>query len=407
MMVISAGAVIFADGSIHRDQNVVIEDGIIVDIVASTSIYPDAHFAVVTPGFHNGHSHCEYQLLSGIVPTADFFPWVRDVVRIKAILPSHFWEFSSFVGVMTLLRMGYISTADCSESGYSPAIMKSLGLQGICYREVNGLNPDTDVARCEAVVDDVLKNLSAFPLGIAPHAVYSTCQKVLERIQNRCFSLPMCIHTDESPDEERFCRFGDGQFAEMYERRGIKHPSPKTSAVQYFEKEGFLSNQTLLVHGCNWDESDIDLVKRSDASVAICPESNEYLRCHPSPVLDLYANRIPTTIGTDSALSCISMSPIHQLCRLMSRSSDEHFHKWLFHAQVTPSHGTSYDLRIGEPASFCAYGKDKPAVGGSLSNILADIKAYTPHIFRLGVLKEYECDIALEAQMRDIVKVLT
>ena len=72
-MRLSAGAVILADGTLLRNVTVTVSDGVIADI--SPGIDRDATFyAVITPMFHNGHSHTEYQLLSGIFPPGPFFP---------------------------------------------------------------------------------------------------------------------------------------------------------------------------------------------------------------------------------------------------------------------------------------------------------------------------------------------
>jgi cytosine/adenosine deaminase-related metal-dependent hydrolase len=403
-MVIHADVLIRADGTLHLNQNIAISDDSIKDIGAGSSKHADASYSVVTPLFHNGHSHCEYQLLSGILETSQFFPWVRDVVRIKQFLTPDFWKISSIYGVAKLLQMGFASTWDCSESGYTPAIMDATGLRGMCFREVNGLVPELDLPRCDALIDLVLANTSETALGVAPHAIYSTCDALLENIRNRCSSIPLCIHTDESQDEDRFCRFGDGEFSSMYARRGINRKSPMSSAVQYFDTVGLLTSQTLLVHGCSWDEHDLLLIKERGAMVSVCPESNEFLRCHPAPVDELYRNEIPIAIGTDSALSCPSLSPIQQLNRLMRVSIDENFHRWLFRAQTSPIDGLSYDVTGGGKASFCCFERNQVIASNSLTSVISQIATLTPDIYRLGKRVNYELGRELELQVNTIVK---
>lgn len=402
-MVLRAAILIRSDGSLHRNQNIVIDNGCIVDITDGSDGYADMHYAVVTPLFHNGHSHCEYDLLDGVIPSSEFFPWVRNVVQIKQCLPEHFWMVSSMYGVARLLRMGYASTADCCETWFTPRIMDSFGLDGSCYREVNGLNSISDVDRCNDAIDTISSNSDALTLGIAPHAIYSTCRDVLDTVRNRCVNLPLCIHVDESQDENRFCRFGDGAFVDMYHRREIIHPSPMTSAVAYFDKMGLLSPNTLLIHGCNWDTEDLHRVKQRGGTVAICPESNEFLRCKQSPVYDIYTSGIRMVIGTDSALSCPSMSPIQQLLRLMKHSSDEQFHRWLFKCQVTPDTGSAYDLRLAYPGDFCAFGLNEVPSAGGLQTALSGIATEVPHVYRHGKKTTYQLDTVVENAVRDTV----
>ncbi len=228
-MRLSAGVVILSDGTLLRDVTITVVDGVINDI--SLGVDVDAtYYAVVTPMFHNGHSHAEYQLLSGILPSGSFFPWVRELVRLKFCLPNRLWAISTLYGVKKLLEMGYASTEDCSDSGFAAATMSACGLRGTSYREVNGLVSDVDAYRCESRID-ALHNLGRhYSVGVAPHAVYSTCQAVLDVVLKRAEGLPLCIHVDESPEEDLFCRNNSGPFIEMYKRRGIEHKSPRTEA---------------------------------------------------------------------------------------------------------------------------------------------------------------------------------
>jgi cytosine/adenosine deaminase-related metal-dependent hydrolase len=361
---------------------------------------------VITPTFHNGHSHCEYELLSGALESTSFFPWVRDVVRIKQRIPNSFWMYSTLLGVTNLLNAGYASTADCSDSGFASAAMTGFGLSGTSYREVNGLSVDYDLPRCQSNLDSILDANIGNNLGIAPHAIYSTCKAILQDVQERGSSLPICIHVDESPEEDRYCRFGDGAFAEMYDRRGINHPSPLSSAVKYFDSLGLVSGKTLLVHGCNWDNEDVMLVKSRNATVAICPESNDFLKCKRPPVQLLYDNAIRTVIGTDSALSCASMSPMHQLRLLMGLSTHADIDRWLFRSQVTPDSGEPYDIEVGKTADFCAFGKGVTMKRGELREMVVQCDGYLPDVFRAGKQQDFQLDQSLKSALTNIVKEL-
>ncbi len=404
-MRLSAGAVILADGTLLRNVTVTVNDGVIADI--SPGIDRDATFyAVITPMFHNGHSHTEYQLLSGIVPPGPFFPWVRNVVRLKMCLSQRLWALSTFFGVQKLLEMGYASTEDCSDSGFATAIMVSSCLNGTSYREINGLIPDADTRRCHSTFDALSEWTGRCTVGIAPHAIYSTCEPVLDIVSDRAGNLPVCIHVDESPEEDLFCRRNDGPFVDMYNQRGINYQSPLTSAVSYFCSKGLVTSNTLLVHGGNWTSDDVAIVKRQRARVAICPESNHFLMCKVPPVELLYESNVPIVIGTDSALSCKSMSPLHQLSLLLHASSDTSYHRWLFHSQVTRESGDSYDLRVGDQADFCAYGRELSLSTRSLAETISQVDDLRPDVFRSGIRMRYMSNTSLFAELRSVVKEL-
>ncbi|MFM7187019.1 MAG: amidohydrolase family protein [Armatimonadota bacterium] len=387
-MRLSAGVIILADGTLLRDVTLTVVDGFITDISPGVDI--DAVFySAVTPLFHNGHSHTEYQLLSGILPPGPFFPWVRDVVRMKFCLPKALWALSTYYGVNKLLEMGYASTEDCSDSGFAAFMMFSCGLRGTSYREVSGLVSDIDSIRCESRIDDLHRCLGKLPVGIAPHAVYSTCQAVLDVVVSRAHGLPVCIHVDESPEEDQFCRNNVGPFVEMYRNRNIVHESPHSSAIMHFDRLGLVSQNTLLVHGCNWTPDDIAVVKARESRVSVCPESNQFLQCKRPPVDLMYQSGIPLVIGTDSVLSCPSMSPIKQLLLLMDMESDPNFHKWVFHSQVTPESGHPYDIQVKGGADFCAFGRGQSVSGKTLHDIIRQIAVVNPDVFRSGKRMNY------------------
>lgn len=404
-MRLSAGVVILADGTLLRDVTITINDGVINDI--APGVDKDAsYYAVVTPMFHNGHSHTEYQLLSGVLPSGPFFPWVRELVRLKFCIPTRLWAVSTLYGVTKLLEMGYSSTEDCSDSGYAAATMAACALRGTSYREVNGLDPNLDVARCQSRIDELQAVGCQWPIGVAPHAVYSTCQGVLNVVLNRAEGLPLCIHVDESPEEDLFCRNNIGHFAEMYKRRVIEHYSPGTSALQHFDRQGLVTPKTLLVHGCNWTSDDVAIVQARGSRVAVCPESNQFLQCKQPPLELMYRCQIPIVIGTDSALSCPSMSPIHQLRLLMKNTADTDLHRWFFRAQVTPESGQSYDIQVGNEADFCAFGQRKSVTGISLLETLEQISSVSPDVFRSGNRMKYRLEPSHQADLLNVVQEL-
>jgi cytosine/adenosine deaminase-related metal-dependent hydrolase len=179
-----------------------------------------------------------------------------------------------------------------------------------------------------------------------------------------------------------------------------------SSAVKYFDSLGLVSANTLLVHGCNWDSEDVTVVKRCKATVAICPESNHFLKCQLPPVKLLHDNEIQTVIGTDSALSCASMSPMHQLRLLMESSADVDIDKWLFRSQVTPDFGEPYDIEVGRTADFCAFGRGLTFRRGELREIVAQCDGYLPDVFRAGKQQDYHLDPGLKSSLTNIMKEL-
>jgi hypothetical protein len=120
----------------------------------------------------------------------------------------------------------------------------------------------------------------------------------------------------------------------------------------------------------------------------------------------MYQSEISIVIGTDSALSCPSMSPINQLLLLMNGTSDTSLHRWLFQAQVTPVSGPSYDVAVGNVADFCAFGLGESVNSKTLFETMEQISKVNPDVFRSGKRMNYSHDPSLESDLINVVQEL-
>jgi len=170
---------------------------------------------------------------------------------------------------------------------------------------------------------------------------------------------------------------------------------------------GLVTANTLLVHGCTWDQDDVAIVKAKNASVAICPESNRFLHCGYPPIELFYDQDVRVVIGTDSALSCHSMSPMHQMKLLMETNPRGELHRWIFQSQVTPTIGSSYDVTVGATANFCAFGKGMCFEQGKLKQVIEQLVDFTPDVYRVGSLMTYKPGVSLDRELVSIVKELS
>lgn len=355
-MVIRCDILIQDGQTILKSQDIVVENGTVIDIVPSAAFRTiDAHFAIISPVFHNSHSHVEYHLLHGVDLGVSFFEWVRSVVQAKSAFPQDRWPLSSFLGATALYNLGYRSTEDCSDSGCGASALHAVGLSGRAYVEVNGLYPDPDVLTARDRINVALQQeCEGITVGVAPHALYSTSPLIFKLIADSYSKIPTCIHVDESDAEFDFTHFGRGDFKEMYERRHIEMNAPYSSSLRYLANEGFVNAQTTLIHGCTWDEEDIGIVRECGARWIVCPESNHNLQCKMPRVCILRQSGIRIGIGTDSSLSCKNLSPFKQMQCLLDVPGNDIIAdaEFVFQSATRDNNGVSNRICVGGSADL-------------------------------------------------------
>jgi len=73
--------------------------------------------------------------------------------------------------------------------------------------------------------------------------------------------------------------------------------------VKTLDKKGGLGDHSVLIHGIAFSESDMDLIKKRDASVVWCGDSNMFMFNKTTNIKMLLDKKINVCIGTDSPMS--------------------------------------------------------------------------------------------------------
>jgi 5-methylthioadenosine/S-adenosylhomocysteine deaminase len=270
--------------------------------------------AVLLPGLVNAHTHLEYTLFRGLLEDIDFFPWIRELTARKASLEDRHWTASATVGAMEVAAAGTTTIADCTDSGAALIGAKRVGLRGVVYQEVFGIDETRSTTE---IIDELSLKVKALrwaaagtsiTVGISPHSPYTVRPQLFEALHSMLSSdsMPVCIHAAESQAEAALLRTGTGPIAEMYRRRGIAWTPPGCSTIAYLNRMGLLSPQTLLVHTVQMSAGDRKLLQQTGAALVHCPRSNAKLGNGVAPLhlmREAYADAAPIGLGTDSAAS--------------------------------------------------------------------------------------------------------
>ena len=309
------------------DGEIVVEGGRILHVGKATGRAGDIDLgnSALLPGFVNVHTHVEYTVLRGLLEDIAFFPWVRALTALKVHLTLDDWVSSATWGAAEMLAAGVTTIGDCSDSGAAVNAMVASGLRGIVYKEVFGIEAEPPTKQIIEILDRKLAELRAqifrsgaeerIGLGVSPHAPYTVRAELLTALSAYCRAknLGQQIHLAESPAEAELFSQNSGEFAEMFQRRGIKFESRGETAIQHVAACETLDAPTVAVHCVQASERDIALLAGSGTAVAHCPRSNGKLAAGFAPLADFRRAGIAVGLGTDSTVSGNSVDVFEEL----------------------------------------------------------------------------------------------
>ena len=241
--------------------------------------------AVLLPGLVNVHTHLDYTVMRGLLEDIAFFPWIRELTLRKAVLTWEDWLASATLGAAEAIAGGVTTIGDCTDSGAAAYGAKTLGLRGLIYQEVFGIDERQTVGEIIAELSAKVAVLEAetaeslLRVGISPHAPYTVRAELMRGLAALADTnnYAVCIHAAESRAEAELLRSGTGAIAEMFARRGIAWDAPGVSTVAYLDGLGIVTPRTLLVHGVQVSARDRNIVRERGAAWAHCPKSNAKL----------------------------------------------------------------------------------------------------------------------------------
>lgn len=315
MTIYEAGWVCPASGPPIRNGRLLVDNGRIVDVVASPLPsgesgpirFPNC---AIIPGFVNTHTHLELTVLRGFLEDCSLLEWIPRLMHAK-------YECLTFQEILTSARLGAIEMlaagvtciGEVMDLGVSWQAMQEFGLQGIAYQEVFGPAEDQAAeslsglrAKIETYRADESETLRA---GVSPHAPYTVSARLFRDVNNYAQreGLRLTTHIAESHAEGRFVREGAGIFADRLRERGIAVRASGRSPVDYLDKLGLLRPEMLLAHAVDVDEIDLEVLRLKKPAVAHCPKSNAKLGHGIAPVAGMRAAGILVGLGTDSVAS--------------------------------------------------------------------------------------------------------
>lgn len=285
-----------------RDGGILVREGRILAVggwreVAGDGARRDLGPVTIVPGLINAHTHLELSHLAGRVPGGHGFEAWADAL-FAAMRESRVTEavMEQAVGDARAGGTCYMADVVVREFGMVRRVLERQGLGGFLFNEFSGRGREF----CPGSLPG--------DWGPGVHALYSTEPALARTIKEWGLSrgLPFSLHLAEVPGENGLFQGGSGEFADFLRARRILprgFSAPGLSAVGFARELGLLDERTLAVHCVHVDESDVEILAASGASVCLCPRSNSRIGVGDAPAAVLYASGVPLCLGTDSLAS--------------------------------------------------------------------------------------------------------
>jgi 5-methylthioadenosine/S-adenosylhomocysteine deaminase len=205
--------------------------------------------AALLPGLVNAHAHLELTALRGMLEDLPFVTWLATLTRLREGLSAEELRESARAGVIEAIRSGQTTIADVGATAAGFDALCESGVRGVFFQEVFGVRPE----EAEENVRGLAQRIAALrarsdvgsrvQVGVSPHAPYSVSAPLFRRTVDyaRTDALPLCVHIAESSAEVELVRRGQGEFARIYERRGLTWRAPRVSPIRYLHDLGVLA----------------------------------------------------------------------------------------------------------------------------------------------------------------------
>ncbi len=308
----SAPVVLTMTGEPLYDGAVLVEDDHIAAVAPRQALVTDAVRerrwpGILVPGLVNAHAHLEYGPPFADLATRGLaFPeWIAELTARRRAMTDADWQVAARGSAHELLKNGTTAVADVVTNGPAVTVVKALGLQGVAYGELAGV----DAKGWPAARQRLEALLAEGATGVSPHTLYTLSTGVYRDMVTtaRERGLRLHPHLAETTDEAEWVLSGSGAFADFVARFGLDFElaglGAGTSPVKHCDDLGGLGPDVHVAHGVHVDAEDRALLRERQTVVALCTRSNAVLQAGEAPVADYLAEGSPIALGTDSLAS--------------------------------------------------------------------------------------------------------
>ena len=278
--------------------------------------------SLILPPMVNAHSHLELTCFADWQvdkqedsQDVDFVDWILNLIKVRSKVSPCQMKDSLSSGLNESLMYGTGAIGDICTTLDHVAVYNQSPLYGKVFVEVLGHEVERVNPRLKAI-EHILHHPPGKSLswGVSPHSPYTLSRETLDKVFRFIHKkgLVAAMHLAESREEMDFFSHQSGAISEKlypaasWNVQNSEHS--ELSPIEFFCQSQRLKKRDLIVHGVHVDNHDLDLIKKHQCAVVLCPRSNANLGVGKAPIDKYLKFNIPLAIGTDSLASGTSLS---------------------------------------------------------------------------------------------------
>ncbi len=281
-----------ADVLVDRSAGEVLKVG--DDVAADETL--DATGSLIMPGLVNAHTHVAMTLLRGYADDKPLETWLReDIWPVEAGLTPEDIRIGTELGLLEFIKNGITGFADAYFAVPEiAAATADSGLRANLSHSFITIGKDEADARADAQESlDIAREFDGAANGrittaLMPHSLTTAEDEYLADFvsQARADGIRIHYHANETQSE----------VDPIVEGHGVR-------PLEYAADHGMLTDEDFLAHCVHVDETEIELLAETGASVIHCPASNMKLASGIAPIQKMLDAGVNVGIGTDGAAS--------------------------------------------------------------------------------------------------------
>ena len=284
-IIIKNGYVYDITSDSFKRNDILIKNGVIAKISNNINLVDayimDATNHVIMPGFINTHIHFGEYFVNGYqgkLSTMQYIKYAEDFNDKNKLIKDEIWKKSADICIKEALRHGETTLVGIRGWNYLERYMSRLYM-GYPLMNSNKLKEYLNdfYTRFESFEDTDLNKYYIFL-----HSLLTVDIEIIKKLSKyiKDKNIFLGVHVSESEYENDFIKNKYGM-----------------SPLRFLYENELLYDRTLLVHCCYLNDDDIELVRKTNASISINPNSNLKLK-NKVPDIDKFEG-INLCIGTD------------------------------------------------------------------------------------------------------------
>ena len=274
------------------------------DYRATTEVTLSDH--ALLPGLVNAHTHAAMSLLRGYADDLPLMEWLTNHIWPAEAkwVDARFVEVGTDLALAEMIRSGttcfndmYFFPEVAAARAQNAGMRACIGMIVIDFPSAWARDADEYIKKGLELRDET-RHSPLISTAFAPHAPYTVCDAVLEKIRVLADELDcrihMHIHETRREIEESNGHYGMRPLERLAQ---LELVGPRLTAV----------------HMIHLLDGEIETIAERDVTVVHCPQSNLKLGNGLCPVAKLISNGVPVAIGTDSAASNNDLDMLSEL----------------------------------------------------------------------------------------------